>query len=109
MRWDYGNGNGNGHSSWRDYVNQLVLVSEGSEIIHGMVRTWKKVTAAASGVIDKVVKPVDFGIILRLFLRAARVFEWPSYAVACVFQKRVLSRVTGDVKRFTTGDMRAHV
>ena len=21
IRWDYGNGNGNGHSSWRDYVN----------------------------------------------------------------------------------------
>ncbi len=52
----------------------MVLVGEGSEIIHGMVRTWKKVTAA-SGVIDKVVKPVDFEIILRLFLRAARVSE----------------------------------
>ena len=65
-----------GHSSWRDYVNQLALVSEGSEIIHGMVRTWKKVTAA-SGVIEKLVKFVDFEIILRLFLRAARVFEWP--------------------------------
>ena len=65
-----------GHSSWRDYVNQMVLVSEGSEIIHIMVRTWKTVTAV-SGIIEKLVKFVDFEIILRLFLRAARVFEWP--------------------------------
>ena len=62
-----------GHSSYRDYVNQLVLVSEGSDV---MVITRKKVTAA-SGVIEKLVKFVDFEIILRLFLRAARVFEWP--------------------------------
>ena len=76
LRWGYGNGNGQtGHSSCRDHVNQLVLVSEGSEIIHGMVRTWKMVTAASA--VIKLVKPVDFEIILRLFLRAARVFEWP--------------------------------
>ena len=55
-----------GHSSWWDYVSKMVLVSERSEIIYGMVRTWKRVTAA-SGVIDKLVKPVDFEIILRLF------------------------------------------
>ena len=55
-----------GNSSYRDYVNQLVLVSEGSEIIHVMVITRKMVTAA-SGIIEKLVNFVDFEIILRIY------------------------------------------